>query len=66
MPHFRSLTYVPTGYREPRYSWVKLLAQDLQRTVVASAAADAAEALVSLFAPVPNVSAQEDPAPTAV
>jgi hypothetical protein len=45
---------------------VKLLAQDLQRTVIASTAADAAEALVSLFAPVPNVSAQEAPAQTAV
>jgi hypothetical protein len=53
-------------YREPRYSRVKLLAQDLRRTVIASTAADAAEALVSLFAPAPNVSAQEAPAQTAV
>jgi hypothetical protein len=53
-------------YREPRYSRVKLLAQDLWRTMIASTAADAAEALVSLFAPAPNVSAQEAPAQTAV
>jgi hypothetical protein len=53
-------------YREPRYSRVKLLAQDLRRTMIASTAADAAEALVSLLAPAPNVSTQEAPAQTAV
>jgi hypothetical protein len=53
-------------YHEPRYSRVKHLAQDLRRTLITSTAADAAEALVSLFAPTPNVSAQEAPAPTAV
>jgi hypothetical protein len=45
---------------------VKLLAQDLRRTVIASTSADAAEALVSLLAPAPNVSTQEAPAQTAV
>jgi hypothetical protein len=34
--------------------------------MITSTAADATEALVSLFAPVPNVSAQEALAPTAV
>jgi hypothetical protein len=53
-------------YREPRYSRVKHLAQDFRRTLITTSTADAAEALVSLFAPAPNVSAQEAPVPTAV
>jgi hypothetical protein len=55
-------------YREPRYSRVKHLAQDFRRTLIttSTSTADAAEALVSLFAPAPNVSAQEAPVPTAV
>ncbi len=48
--------------------WLKLLAQDLRCTLITttSSTADATEDLVSLFAPVPNLSAQEAPVPTAV
>ncbi len=49
-------------YREPRYSRVKLIADDLRRTSDSAAA----EALVALLTPALNPSAPDDPVPTPV
>ncbi len=53
-------------YREPIYSRVKHLAQDLRCTLITTSIADAAEALVALFSPAPNLSGQDAPVLAAV